>query len=132
MNEAALLGFAKADKYEETIAALSAHVRHADRDGRPSDHRRSPDPVLILGKAIGLEWATVRALLPLRLGPSRAPSRPDIESFRVNFERLLPSTAQRVMNFWKTRRTSDTRSTADTRTIDVVRTAALATISKIR
>ena len=44
------------------------------------------DPILIVGKTIGLEWATVRALILLRLGPE--PGRvapPDIESARVNF-----------------------------------------------
>ena len=29
------------------------------------------DPILIVGKTIGLEWATVRALIMLRLGPNR-------------------------------------------------------------
>ena len=37
------------------------------------------DPILIVGKAIGLEWATVRALILLRLGPNRVPSPADIE-----------------------------------------------------
>ena len=37
------------------------------------------DPILIVGKAIGLEWATVRALILLRLGPIRVPSPTDIE-----------------------------------------------------
>ena len=61
------------------------------------------DPILIVGKAIGLEWATVRALILLRLGPSRVPSPTDIESARVNFGRLMPSTAERVVSFWQTR-----------------------------
>ena len=61
------------------------------------------DPILIVGKAIGLEWATVRALILLRLGPNRVPSPADIESARVNFARLMPSTAERVVGFWKTR-----------------------------
>ena len=60
------------------------------------------DPILIVGKAIGLEWATVRALILLRLGPSRVPSPADIENLRVNFARLMPSTAERVVNFWQT------------------------------
>ena len=61
------------------------------------------DPVLILGRAVGLEWATVRALILLRLGPSRVPSPTDIEAARVNFARLMPSTAERVVGFWQTR-----------------------------
>jgi len=57
--------------------------------------RRRHDPILIVGKAVGLEWATVRALILLRLGPNRVRSPADIESARVNFGRLMPSTAER-------------------------------------
>jgi hypothetical protein len=64
------------------------------------------DPILIVGKAIGLEWATVRALILVRLGPNRVPSPADIESARLNFARLMPSTAERVVGFWKTRQSA--------------------------
>jgi uncharacterized protein (DUF2336 family) len=102
LNESALLGFAKAFKYEESIAALSAMsgVKIATLDRLISSDRH--DPILMLGKAIGLEWATVRALILLRLGPNRPPSPTDIENVRVNFVRLMPSTAERVVNFWRT------------------------------
>jgi hypothetical protein len=33
------------------------------------------------------------------------PSPADIEGARVNFARLMPLTAERVVNFWKTRQT---------------------------
>ena len=80
LNEAALLGFAKTHKYEESVAALSAMsaVKIATLDSLIAGDRH--DPILIVGKAIGLEWATVRALILLRLGPSRVPSPTDIES----------------------------------------------------
>src|SRR5450432_1530981 len=65
--------------------------------------RRLHDPILIVGKAVGLEWATARALILLRLGPNRVRSPADIESARVNFGRLMPSTAERVVSFWQTR-----------------------------
>ena len=41
LNEAALLGFAKSFKYEESIAALVGDVGGEDRDPRPADFRRS-------------------------------------------------------------------------------------------
>jgi uncharacterized protein (DUF2336 family) len=106
LNEGALLGFAKAHKYEESVAALSAMsaVKIATLDRLVSGDRQ--DPVLILGKAVGLEWATVRALLQLRLGPSRMPSPADTESARVNYVRLMPSTAERVVSFWQTRQSA--------------------------
>jgi len=106
LNEAALLGFAKTHKYEETIAALSAMsaVKIATLDKLITGDRY--DPILIVGKAIGLEWATVRALILLRLGPSRVASPTDIEGARVNFVRLMPSTAERVVSFWQTRQSA--------------------------
>jgi uncharacterized protein (DUF2336 family) len=106
LNEAALLGFAKAFKYEESIAALAAMsgVRIGTLDRLIRGERY--DPILIVGKVVGLEWATVRALILLRLGAHRVPSPTDIESARVNFARLMPSTAQRVVNFWQTRQSA--------------------------
>jgi hypothetical protein len=103
LNESALLGFAKAFKYEESIAALAAMtgVKIATLDRLIAGDRY--DPILIAGKSAGLEWATVRALILLRLGPNRVVSPADIESARVNFARLMPSTAERVVGFWKTR-----------------------------
>ena len=106
LNEAALLGFAKAFKYEESIAALAAMsgVKVGTLDRLIAGERY--DPILIVGKVVGLEWATVRALILLRLGAHRVPSPTDIESARVNFARLMPSTAQRVVNFWQTRQSA--------------------------
>ena len=106
LNEAALLGFAKSFQYEESIAALSAMsaVKIATLDRLISGDRH--DPILIVGKTIGLEWATVRALILLRLGPNRIAAPADIENARVNFTRLMPSTAERVVNFWQTRQSA--------------------------
>jgi uncharacterized protein (DUF2336 family) len=106
LNEAALLGFARTYKYEESVAALSAMsgVKIATLDRLIAGDRH--DPILIVGKTIGLEWATVRALILLRLGPNRVPAPADIESARVNFARLMPSTAERVVNFWQTKQSA--------------------------
>ena len=103
LHEAALLGFARNHQYEQSIAALSAlsTVKITTLDRLITGERY--DPILIIGKALGLEWATVRALILLRLGPSRIPSPADIETARVNFARLMPSTAERVVDFWRTR-----------------------------
>lgn len=103
LNQASLLGFAKGYKYEETVAALAAMsaVKIPTLDRLISGDRH--DPILIVGKALGLEWATVRALILLRLGPSRSASPADIETARINFTRLMPSTAERVVHFWQSR-----------------------------
>ncbi len=106
LNEGALLGFAKAHRYEESISALSAMsgVKIATLDHLIMGDRH--DPILIVGKTIGLEWVTVRALILLRLGPNRVPAPADIESARVNYARLMPSTAERVVGFWRTKQSA--------------------------
>jgi uncharacterized protein (DUF2336 family) len=106
LGETALLDFAKAYRYTESVAALSAMsgvpIPAVDRLMSGDRH----DPILIIAKAIGLEWATVRALVLLRLGPARIPASADIDSVRANFMRLSPSTAERVVSFWRTRETA--------------------------
>lgn len=106
LNEAALFGFAKAHKYEEAVAALAAMsgVKIATLDRLIAEDRF--DPILIIGKTIGLEWATVRALIMLRLGPNRVASPADIEGARVNFARLMPATAARVVGFWQAKQSA--------------------------
>jgi len=103
--ESALLNFARANRYEESVAALSmmTGVKIATLDRLIAGDRY--DPILIAGKAVGLEWATVRALILLRMGPNRVVTPADVETARVNFARLMPATAERVVGFWKTRPT---------------------------
>jgi uncharacterized protein (DUF2336 family) len=103
LGEGALLNFAKVFKYEESIVALAVMtgVKIETLDRLIGGDRY--DPILIAGKTIGLEWPTVRALIMLRLGPNRPASPADIETARLNYQRLMPSTAQRVVEFWKTR-----------------------------
>jgi hypothetical protein len=45
----------------------------------------------------------VRALVLLQLGPTRIASPTDIENVRSNFARLMPSTAERMLDYWKGR-----------------------------
>jgi hypothetical protein len=54
---------------------------------------------------LNLGWPTVRALILLWYGPHRTPADADIEAARVNFTRLMPTTAERVVNFWRNRQT---------------------------
>jgi uncharacterized protein (DUF2336 family) len=104
LGESALLGFAKAHKYEESVATLSAMagVRLPILDRLISGDRY--DPILILGRVLNLGWPTVRALILMWYGPHRTPADADLEQARVNFTRLMPSTAERVVNFWRNRR----------------------------
>ena len=106
LDQEALLGFAKGFKYAETVAALSAMsgvpIAAVDRLMAGDRH----DPILIIAKSIGLDWPTVRSLVLLRLGPARIPASADIDAIRMNFMRLSPSTAERVVSFWRARETA--------------------------
>lgn len=103
LNQDAVVRFARERKYEEAAAALAAISGLAVEivDQLLSGEKR--DSVLILGRALGLDWTTVRAMLGLRLVPGRMLSATDVESARLSFERLAPATAQRVMRFWRER-----------------------------
>jgi uncharacterized protein (DUF2336 family) len=103
LGESALFGFAKAQKYEEALAALAAmsDVRVSMLDRLIAGDRY--DPILILGRMLNLGWPTVRALILLWYGPNRTPADADLESARMNFTRLMPTTAERVVNFWRNR-----------------------------
>ena len=105
LGESALLGFAKANKFEESIATLSAMsgLRLTALDRLIAGDRY--DPILILGRVLNLGWPTVRALILLWYGPQRTPADADIEAARVNYTKLMPATAERVVNFWRNRQT---------------------------
>ena len=102
LNEAALVDFAKTNKYEEAVAALARLCAvPIDVVDRLMGGDR-PDPVLILCKAAGWDWTTARAIIVARPGGKGA-STQGLDAAFANFERLSPATAQRVMRFWQAR-----------------------------
>jgi hypothetical protein len=65
-----------------------------------------PDPVLILCKSAGFGWQTVRAVVVIRPG-TKGTSTQGLDAAHANFERLSPTTAQRVTRFWQVRQGND-------------------------
>ncbi len=102
LGEPELVDFAKSGRYEETVATLSAlcAVPIESVDRLMGGDR--PDPVLILCKAVGFEWPTVRAIIQVRAGNRRV-SAQTLDNALANFERLSLTTAQRVLRFWQAR-----------------------------
>jgi uncharacterized protein (DUF2336 family) len=102
LDEAQLVVFANAGRFEETVATLAqlcgVPIEIVDR--LMSGDR--PDPILILCKSSGWSWQTARAIIVSRVG-ARTASSQALDSAFTNFERLSPATAQRVMRFWQTR-----------------------------
>ncbi len=105
MNEAALAAFAGDGKYDETVVSLAAlsKVPIAIADRLMAGER--PDPVLILCKAAGLSWPTVKSVITAR--PDGRPSSTlAINSAFANYDQLSASTAQRVVRFWQVQRSA--------------------------
>jgi uncharacterized protein (DUF2336 family) len=104
LNEPQLVEFAKGNRYEEVVAALELLCRvPIDVVDRLMDGNR-PDPILILCKAAGWGWPTARAVILSR--PHVRSSSTVLDNAFSNFERLSPTTAQRVMRFWQARTTA--------------------------
>jgi uncharacterized protein (DUF2336 family) len=104
LTEADVANYARNGNYEETIAALATlsavPVEVVDR--LMSGERA--DPVLILARAAGFGWRTVRDIMNAR--PGVKPASQTIDAARENFERLTAATAQRVVRFWQVRQGS--------------------------
>ncbi|MES1155385.1 MAG: DUF2336 domain-containing protein, partial [Pseudorhodoplanes sp.] len=100
LDEKAVSDFAAAGRYDETAAALAAlcDVSLEVIDKMLSGER--PDPILILCKSAGFSWTTARAIILARPG-HRGKSAPSLEQASANFDKLSPSTAQRVVRFWQ-------------------------------
>lgn len=101
LTEADIVEFANSGQYEETIAALATvcavPVEVVDR--LMSGERA--DPVLILARASGFGWPTVKAIIAAR--PGAKASNQVLDAAFENFERLTAATAQRVVRFWQVR-----------------------------
>lgn len=102
MNEATLAAFCSDGKFEEAVAGLAAlgKVPLNVVDRLMGGER--PDPVLILCKAAGLGWATVKAIFLVRPG-GKGTSTQGLDEAFANYSRLSASTAQRVVRFWQVR-----------------------------
>jgi uncharacterized protein (DUF2336 family) len=102
LSETELTGFARDRKFEHMVAALSllcgVPIETVDRL-MVGDR---PDPILILSKAAGYGWMTARSIMLAR-PDAKGTSTTAIDTAFANFEKLSPSTAQRVVRFWQVR-----------------------------
>jgi uncharacterized protein (DUF2336 family) len=105
LNEAALLGFARQRKYEETLAALAELSQSTIEVIRPLMQSLRDDGVLIPCKAAGLSWETVHAVLDSRFATGRmAPN--ELAKAERQFAKLTAENARRLLRFWQVRSSS--------------------------
>jgi uncharacterized protein (DUF2336 family) len=105
LDQAILIELARSRRHEEMVAMIAEICAvPSDAVARLMAGER-PDPVLVLCKSAGFEWPAAEAVIRAcpRMGTST------LDSARSNFERLSAATADRVMRFWRYRRTEDRR-----------------------
>lgn len=100
LNEHELACFAREQCFEETVVGLSEFCNvPLDVVDRLMGGERA-DPVLILCRAAGFTWATVRAIILSRTN-KQGTSTKGLDEAQANFKQLSQPTAQRVVSFWQ-------------------------------
>jgi uncharacterized protein (DUF2336 family) len=102
LDEAALLGFAKQRKYEETIVALAELSQSSIEVIRPLMQSLRHDGVLVPCKAAKLSWETVCAVLESRFA-SGSMSPLELARAQRQFATMTVEHAQRLLRFWQVR-----------------------------
>jgi len=102
LDEAAVAAFAEAGKFEETTVALGALCDISVEQVELAMAGDRPETVLILARAIGISWPTVKKILMMRKG-RRSISEQELDHCLGTFSRLKPATARLVMEFQRER-----------------------------
>jgi len=101
-----LEAFAKAGRFEETVAALA---RMADMPPDIVERKVKDDHaefLVILSRAIGLSWESTQIILAFSAGKNPR-SLGDIEKCEISYQRLTRPTAQKILSFHRKREKSD-------------------------
>lgn len=106
LMRATLASAAKDGAFETTVVLLAALAGTGTRAIERVMAGRDTGGLLLLCKAIALDWSTVRAILPLhRLGKTASPA--DLDRWCGQFSRIDAALAERVVHFWRARGTLD-------------------------
>jgi uncharacterized protein (DUF2336 family) len=102
LNEGEVESFAKTGKFEETTAALAILCDLPIEMVERAMVQERPETMLIIAKAIGMSWPTVKQILKLRVG-ERGIGSHELEQCLGTFTRLKSATAKQVMDFQRKR-----------------------------
>jgi Uncharacterised protein conserved in bacteria (DUF2336) len=104
LNEAALAGFARQRKYEETVAALAELSKSSIDVIRPLMQSLRDDGVLVPCRVAGLSWDTVSAVLDSRFA-SGSMGPHELARAKTQYAKLTTENALRLLRFWQVRPT---------------------------
>ncbi len=104
LNEATLFAFAKARKYEETVAALAVLSKSTIEVSRPLMQSLRDDGILIHCKVDGLSWEITSGILECRYSTgSMGPH--ELATAKSPLAKITVESAQRLLKFWQVRST---------------------------
>jgi len=102
LSEVDVDAFAKANKFEETTVSLALLCDLPIETVERAMVQDRPETVLIVAKAMGLSWPTVKGVLRMRAG-ERVVSSYALEQCLGTYSRLKPATARQVLEFYRKR-----------------------------
>jgi uncharacterized protein DUF2336 len=94
---------ARAQNFEQMVTALSVLAGCPIEMAERAVLHENPGVALVLAKAAGCSWGTVKLVLLIEAAGRRM-SAEDLDRARESFEQLEPRTAKRVLEFYGTRR----------------------------
>jgi uncharacterized protein (DUF2336 family) len=109
LDESALQAAAKAGQFEDVVAALATLSSMSASTVEMLLLDRHTDTILILAKASDLSWETAKSLLTMQVGGQGA-CYVDLTAAFENFKRLQVVTAQRILRFYRARRSTIAQS----------------------
>jgi uncharacterized protein (DUF2336 family) len=109
LDETVLQAAAKDARLEDVVTALSMLSSMSANTVEALLLDRHTDTILILAKAADLSWETARALLTMQIAGQGA-SYLDLTAAFENFNRLQVVTAQRILRFYRARRSTISQS----------------------
>ena len=102
LDKAALFGFARQRKYEETVAALAELSQSTLEVIRPLMQSLRDDGLLVACRAAGLGWETASAILECRYSTGSL-GADELAKAKIHFERITAENARRLLTFWQVR-----------------------------
>jgi uncharacterized protein (DUF2336 family) len=102
LDDGSLMKVAQAGDENEVIAALAIMCDLSIPFVEKTITQQQTEILLLMARAIGLSWSTVKAILMLHNG-RRAFSESKVAQLLASYERLKRQTAQEILRFYRTR-----------------------------
>ena len=100
LNEGTLFAFAKARKYEETVAALALLSKSSIDVIRPLMQSLRDDGVLVPCKVAGLSWEVASAILECRYSTGSMGLH-ELAKAKADYAKITADNAHRLLRFWQ-------------------------------